>query len=219
MCNCLACSMLHNASLVPAWRTACAGTADESEGIGFSLVPAWNTACAEQPMRVRVSVLTACCVNVCCRLSKELSRELQQVVVGEEPAGQGTSAAAFAAANGEAASILVAGQPTAVPAALSTEAAAAAAVGTGAVVTRRRGWFSRGAGKGSGANDGPVVKTVDAEEKVEEEAVKVRLQSGHRELCLHLHPACPAAMHCGVENWPCFLCGPLCCSIGVCRYS
>lgn len=113
-------------------------------------------------------------VSMCRRLSKELSKELQQVVVGEEPAGQGTSAAASAAANGEAASILVAGQPTAVPAALSTEAAAAAAVGTGAGVTRRRGWFSRGAGKGSGAKEGPVVKAVDEEEKTEEEAVKVR---------------------------------------------
>jgi hypothetical protein len=113
------------------------------------------------------SLLAACW----CRLSKEHSRDLQSVVVGNGSSNK----AASAAASGEDASRLVASQPTAIPAALSTEAAAAAAVGSGAGLTRRRGWFSRGrAGKGGAAADGKLGdESQDEEEKPKEQPVKV----------------------------------------------
>lgn len=92
------------------------------------------------------------------------------MVVGS---GAASKAAAAAAANGEDASRLVGGQPTMIPAALSTEAAAAAAVGSGAGLTRRKGWFSRSrAGKGVAA-DGTLADTQDGEEKPKEQPVKV----------------------------------------------
>lgn len=108
-----------------------------------------------------------------CRLSKEHSKDLQSVVVVNGAASKAAAAAAAAAANGEDASRLVGGQPTAIPAALSTEAAAAAAVGSGAGLTLRKGWFSRGrAGKG-GAADGTLADAQDGEEKPKEQPVKV----------------------------------------------
>jgi hypothetical protein len=114
----------------------------------------------------------------CCRLSKEHSnRELQHVVVSQADRPSGSTkgsklshAAASAAVLGEDASQLAAGQQTAVPAVLSTEAAASAVVGTGAGVTRRRGWFGR---RKDGEGKDVVAVKGDGEYKPKDVPVKV----------------------------------------------
>jgi hypothetical protein len=121
-----------------------------------------------------------CCAvtGACGRLSQEQSRDLQHVLVSNDSHKGASTAAAAAAVAGEAAGKLAMGQPTAVPAPFSTEAAAAAAVGTGAGVTRRRGWFGRKkVGTGSVA-DGKLAITKDGEENPKEEPVKVQWWQG-----------------------------------------
>lgn len=130
---------------------------------------------------VRTTACLPACLPSTCRLSKELSsRELQHVVVGpadSSAASKLAGAAASAAVTGYEAARLAAGQSAAVPAVLSTEAAASAVVGTGAGAAQRRGWFGRlGKGKGK-ARDGKAlaggVEQDGAEDKSKEEPVKV----------------------------------------------
>ena len=121
------------------------------------------------------------CLPPTCRLSKELSsRELQHVVVGhaDSPAAsKHAGAAASAAVTGDEAARLAAGQTAAVPAVLSTEAAASAVVGTGAGATQRRGLFARlRKGKGKAADDKAQAGGVEqdgVEDKPKDEPVKV----------------------------------------------
>lgn len=116
------------------------------------------------------------------RLSREHSnRELQHVVISQAGEASDTklaNAAASATVVGEEASKLSAGQRAAMPAALSTEAAASAVVGTGAGATRRRGWFGR-ARKGEGVDGkaGAAVEQSDSEDKPKEQPVKVSVGS------------------------------------------
>jgi hypothetical protein len=131
-----------------------------------------------QGFAIKMALLSGMSLALCgceCRLSKELSgsNHLQHVIVAPE---HDSKAAAAVAAAGQ----LAAGQPTAMPAALSTEAAASAVVGSGGGVTRRRGWFGRrGAGKGGVGEEAQVAGKGGDVEKVTEEPVKVGGRVSH----------------------------------------